>query len=562
MAVGGLVISAFVIGFVAFFSGYAVGRYEVGPFKTAQRAEYKLFGQRFERAGNAADVAEWGASTDKLTSIFFDLETDIGRAPINREGAGGGLTSFGDDVLLLTHEGRIFVARSGDEIVETKIQTPDNGFGAYAAAAADHFSEYRHDFAKFRYNDILYFQSGERRGLAISYTEWRDDEQCYGNTVAVLPVEPSAAAEEIVVGAEDWDIVFRTDPCLPLKKEYRAIEGHVAGGRMVFRAPASLILTSGDYHWDGVYAPEAIAQDLNKDYGKVIEIDLVSAAARALSHGHRNIQGIAFDSEGGLWAVEHGMRGGDELNRIVAGTNYGWPEATLGTQYSGLPFPNTHAYGRHDIHTAPVFAWLPSAAPSGLTLVENFHDSWDGDLLMSGLSSQSLFRIRISDGNVLFTEQIHVGRRVRYIHQHNDGRLVLWTDDGYLVFLQPAQLDATAQRIERYIRNASLDDGRKTQLKTAVDGCMLCHSFRSDVHAAAPGLGAIGEKPFASTAFENYSPALANADGSWDFETLSAFIDAPDAVAPGTIMSDPGIDDPLVRDELAKMLIWLKNDNE
>ncbi|NOX83610.1 MAG: PQQ-dependent sugar dehydrogenase [Alphaproteobacteria bacterium] len=67
--------------------------------------------------------------------------------------------------------------------------------------------------------------------------------------------------------------------------------------------------------------------------------------------------------------------GGDELNRIIDGGNYGWPLETLGTRYNGLPIPNTISYGRHDVYAAPVFAWLPSVAVSSLAVIDNFHES-------------------------------------------------------------------------------------------------------------------------------------------------------------------------------------------
>lgn len=102
-------------------------------------------------------------------------------------------------------------------------------------------------------------------------------------------------------------------------------------------------LASGDYSWDGVYADDVIAQKDEFDYGKVIEINVETRVAKQISKGHRNTQGIAIDRLGDLWTVEHGHRGGDELNRIVEGADYGWPSVTLGTRYSGLPLPGVTA---------------------------------------------------------------------------------------------------------------------------------------------------------------------------------------------------------------------------
>lgn len=99
-----------------------------------------------------------------------------------------------------------------------------------------------------------------------------------------------------------------------------------------------------------------LAQAADNDYGKVLEIDLRTGTARALSRGHSNMQGIAVDSAGAIWTVEHGRRGGDELNLIVDDANYGWPEVTLGTRYNRTPWSGSGPYGRHDGYALPVFA--------------------------------------------------------------------------------------------------------------------------------------------------------------------------------------------------------------
>ena len=129
-----------------------------------------------------------------------------------------------------------------------------------------------------------------------------------------------------------WKILFESNPCLPLKETYRALEGHMAGGRIAFDGQETLYLASGDYHWDGMYAPAALAQDEAADYGKVIAINVFSGNAEQVSRGHRNTQGIAIDNSGSIWVTEQGVRGGDELNLIKKGENYGWPDASLGTK--------------------------------------------------------------------------------------------------------------------------------------------------------------------------------------------------------------------------------------
>ncbi len=413
----------------------------------------------------------------------------------------------------------------------------------------------RHDFGRVRYNDILHVRWGDQQGLVLSYTEFDGENQCYGTTVALLTLGADVQnVDEIVATSDDWEILFRTKPCLPLKPQWNAIEGHMAGGRMAFREPATIYLGSGDYAWDGVYAPDVLAQDPDVDYGKVIEIDLVSRQARIVSTGHRNMQGLSVDQHGQVWVVEHGMRGGDELNLVSEGANYGWPEETLGTKYNLLPIDSASSYGRHESHTPPTFAWLPSVATSALTQIWNFHPSWDGDLLVGSLKETSLYRVRVRENRVRFTEKIEIGKRIRYAQQHNDGRLVLWTDDSYLLFLTVAEKNFADQFVGYYITAADYTSAQRNQVRVAVESCLECHSFVPNSHRQSPSLALMYDAPIASTSYSGYSEALKSKSGRWSRPELLAFLSDPAAYAPGTTMPGSDIDDPFVLEELVNIL--------
>ena len=158
-------------------------------------------------------LQEHTLSTRSISSSFVRLRLDELSVPLSRSGAGGGLTSFGDDVLLLTHDGVIHLI-SGTELLSTNIQVPDNGFRAYKAAAeSPRYQGVQHFFGQFRYNDILFYSDGSDRALIISYTEWFSDEACFGTTVARLKISSETiSAEQIIANGNDWDIVYRTQP--------------------------------------------------------------------------------------------------------------------------------------------------------------------------------------------------------------------------------------------------------------------------------------------------------------------------------------------------------------
>ena len=138
--------------------------------------------------------------------------------------------------------------------------------------------------------------------------------------------------------------------------------------------------------------------------------------------GHRNPQGIAYDLEGNLWATEHGPRGGDELNLIQPGHDYGWPMVCFGENYNDSPFRVPWPRNGED-YTMPVFRWLPSIAASGLACVgDGPFSAWHGDLLAGGLAGQAIDRVRVKGGKFVEVETIWKNRgRVRDVAMGPDG---------------------------------------------------------------------------------------------------------------------------------------------
>lgn len=161
-----------------------------------------------------------------------------------------------------------------------------------------------------------------------------------------------------------------------------------------------------------------------------------------LSIGHRNIQGLAFDGSGRLWATEHGPRGGDELNLVEAGKNYGWPTVTRGIGYDGAAIGES---GPRPGMEEPKTSWTPSIAPSGLAWyppVGPFAD-WAGNLLSGNLAGQELRRIVLEGDRVAAEESLFKGKlgRIRDVRVGPDGLVYLLTDapDGKLFRLEPAR---------------------------------------------------------------------------------------------------------------------------
>ena len=210
------------------------------------------------------------------------------------------------------------------------------------------------------------------------------------------------------------------------------------GGRMAFLADGTLVVGLGD----GFDYREK-AQRLDSHLGKIVRIRTDGslpadnpfvgrddALPEIYSYGHRNVQGIVWDAQAGLlYAHEHGPRGGDELNAIAPGANYGWPVATFGLDYSGAVIS---PFSERPGMVSPLHQWTPSIAPSGMVIYRGtMFPEWDGDFIVTALAGRCAQRLRLEggklvDGEVLFAE---LGERLRDVRVAPDGALWLLTDD-------------------------------------------------------------------------------------------------------------------------------------
>jgi len=203
--------------------------------------------------------------------------------------------------------------------------------------------------------------------------------------------------------------------------------GHF-GHRIAVASDGALFVASGDrMRFDP-------AQDPSSNLGKVVRID-PRGREEIWSMGHRNILALA-NGHGQLWAIEMGPLGGDELNLIEKGKNYGWPIVSDGDNYDKSPIPDHQT--RPDFQ-APVKTWTPVISASGALFYDGTLFPWKGDLIAGGLSSQAIIRLTL-DGNKLKNEErISLGRRIRDVVQAQDGAILAVTDDkqGELVRLTP-----------------------------------------------------------------------------------------------------------------------------
>jgi cytochrome c2 len=483
------------------------------------------------------------------TSALYNVALTIFLNAAPTQSTGGAVEPFGDGVLVAGADAALyyFEPSSGDamNLVKLPHRVPMNR------------DEFLADKAKevpdqFRVADIMMGGDGQDVRLFASHHYWHRSRQCFVLRVS----ETNIDRQSLLAGSEPlvWKTFYETKPCMTLDATRFLFVGNQIGGGMVRLDDNTMLLAVGDGEYDGWNSKLNLPQDAMADFGKTIRIDLNSGVATVYSSGHRNPEGLHIAADGTVWEAEHGPRGGDELNIIKAGANYGWPFVTYGTEYGALRWPPSEHPGRHTGYESPVFAWAPSIGVSSLISVRNeLFGLWRGDLLIGSLRDRTLYRARVEGQRVAYVEPVmRIGYPIRDLVELADGRIVLLFDGGHVGVMTPIP-DGDATEPGETTTSSATNQVDTDSLVLAQ--CKGCHAVGDGTsHGIGPDLRGVVGRRIASAPGYEYSEALRSLSGRWTPERLDQFLWDPVNFAPGTTMRSDNLPDPNVRQKLIEYL--------
>lgn len=428
----------------------------------------------------------------------------------------GHIENFDDSLLLMDRHGSFFKFKNNN-ITNLNFSVPNNINGYYSEHGIGNADMRSFSFVvdcddSKIYASFMKYAGNDKGYISLQSTKFN----CFSN----MHFEQSI-----------WSEIYLSN-----KLNLSYLKGSHNGGGGLAQDQSNLYLSIG--FTDGVGNEndivDLVAQDLSSERGKVLKINKNNNDVQILSSGHRNLQDLIilkYPDEEKIYAIEQGPQGGDEINHIQENNNYGWPLATYGTRYGS--FDHDYNYKKildKKVFTEPVFSFVPSIAGCSILEVNGFDKEWNRDILIGALKARSIYRLKIKDHKVLFSEHIWIGKRIRSLAQIKN-KIFALTDDNFLISISVNQ--------EALNNNSKYNDSYA--FDSSLQKCLSCHGLsETSPTSRAPSLKNIVGRDIASTIFPYYSASLSSMDGVWSKENLSLFLSNPENFVSGSSM--PKID--------------------
>lgn len=500
--------------------------------------------------GRIPDVQSlnWKTHPPLISNLHSLQVVKMRLAPFETYGEGGAIEEISGNILYASPLGQLGYVDGRYSIRTIETRVPMNLDVLKAHPIFDHL-----DFAitYFRTLDLLAVPEGPA-GFTLYASHHRFNASgCFEFVISRTEGRVSDGGLEF---SGSWTEVFVARPCMLPKDSDLFWGGLEAGGRLAFLDNQTLLVTIGDHQFDGVRSETAAAQDPDADLGKIVAIDVASGRARIFTSGHRNPQGLLVARDGTVWATEHGPQGGDEINLIREGLNYGWPQVTYGMEYGQEPrrnWPLNPEQGRHDGYELPAFVFVPSIGISNLVQPDPREwPRWRDHLLVSSFGGYlrggvgKLYLARVErDKRIVYSEEIMVPlqylERLRDIISLTDGRFAVLAEPATLLLFRNADAEKTSVSPREDGFEVTLDVAAKAALASSESNtllpsvelgrqlfaskCVTCHSLNGQIKTGPPLNGVIGRQIGASHGF-GYSPGMKAAKDVWSRWNLIPFL--------------------------------------
>jgi cytochrome c2 len=497
---------------------------EFRPFGRLGSIESKL-ADRGDRAKVAAGLSDSTSRTaaHSLQTTVASVSYVIHELVPKALGWGGALVEVGDSVVIVDRAGKLYEWQGGSRAKDLGVRVPME-FDAYRANLHGKPFDHRDARMHFRVMDAFARRSGKGYELLVTHNVWHAERNAKSVRLSVLRFDALANLAD-----SQWQTLLECQPFLEAAPHPSPFMTNEGGGRIAGLDATRVMIAFGG-HLYGTKNWPLEPLETGNCYGRALVIDTITGGVEPFARGLRNPQGLFIDSGGVIWETEHGPRGGDELNLLENGNDYGWPHVTYGTAYeSAAEFSSGTRVGMHDGYREPIFAWLPAIGISNLIRIDKTPAVWAGDLLIGSMHGMALHRVRIREGRAIFSEPIPLGVRMRDLLQLDDGRILAWTDDGEIVELSVNELALVA---------GGGNDAEVAPTSGALSACVSCHSLVPGDDSRGPSLHGVIGRPIGGTRYARYSAALRAKTGEWTAEDLREYLRNPGEFAPGTTMPD------------------------
>jgi cytochrome c2 len=542
-----VLLAVLVVLAAAFYSGIVAQEQRL-PERVRHYLDRKKLSVRAGVMNQDEQQLTWNRIISNLHTLEY-IEARIG-PPM---GGGGAIGEVEGQVIILSPLGRLSYLNRKLELGPIDTVAP---MGVEELRASKYNTDTMFSWHHFRAYDVMALRKADGTyDMYASFSRYQG-EQCFQFAVYRTPIEVTDDGIKATTG--QWEEFFTARPgCLRPKDRGWRFLGLGAGGRIIRYDDHTLLISVGDHQYDGFDDSWAAAQDPATDLGKMVAVDIVTKKPRVFATGVRNPQGLLMTRDGRIFDTEHGPQGGDEINLIRDGGNYGWPLATYGVNY-GYPrrdWPFAKSQADHEGFDKPIFAFSPAIGPSNLVEVDPAEfPLWQNDLILGSLRGSTIFHLRVEGDSVRYVEPLFSrdGTRFRDVTALNGGFATL-TNDGTLMIFRNAENHASEPRTVTVtgfgtLSAAYAEEVPPPHLSPADRGkelfavnCSHCHSPGTDI-GPGPPLGRIVGRPVGAAKGFGYSPALADYQGVWTEDLLISFLTEPETHFKGTVMPQPTMD--------------------